>query len=82
MELTNIKKNHIKRNTTQTSVITEHRLKHSHEFDWENIVILDKEVQFNKRIISEIIYIKKQNKGLNLQHDTELLYTLTLLDNL
>jgi len=26
-------KNHIKRNTTQTSVITEHRLKFSHEFD-------------------------------------------------
>jgi len=26
-------KNHIRRNTTQISVITEHRLKHSHEFD-------------------------------------------------
>jgi len=37
-------RNLIKRNTTQTSVITEHRLQHSHEFDWENIVILDKEV--------------------------------------
>jgi len=34
---------------------------------------LDKEVQFNKRIISEMIYIKKQNKGLNVQQDTELL---------
>jgi len=48
-------RNYIKRNTTQTSVITEHRLQHSHEFDWENVVILDKEIQFNKRIISEII---------------------------
>jgi len=36
-------------------------------------VILDKEVQFNKRIISEIIYIKKQNESPNLQHDIELL---------
>jgi len=34
---------------------------------------LDKEVQFNKRIISEMIYIKKQNKSLNLQQDTEFL---------
>jgi len=66
-------KNHIKRNTTQTSVITEHRLKYSHEFDWENVEILDEEVYFNRRLISEMIHIKKQHKGLNLQKDTEFL---------
>jgi len=58
---------------TQTSVITEHRLKFSHDFDWENVEILDEKVYFNKRLISEMIYIKKQQKGLNLQKDTELL---------
>jgi len=41
-------RNHIKRNTTQTSVITEHRLEHSHKFDWENAIILDEEVHYNK----------------------------------
>jgi len=25
------------------SFITEHRLKYSHEFDWENVGVLDKE---------------------------------------
>jgi len=53
-------KNHIRRNTTQTYVITEHRLKFSHDFDWEKIEILDEEVYFNRRLISEIIHIKKQ----------------------
>jgi len=33
-------KNHIRRNVTQTSVITEHRLEYSHDFDWNNIPIL------------------------------------------
>jgi len=66
-------RNHIRRGISQPSVITEHRLKFSHDFDWENVEILDKEVYFNKRLISEMIYIKKQQKGLNLQKDTELL---------
>jgi len=66
-------RNHIRRNTTQTSVITDHRLKFSHDFDWENVEILDEEVYFNKRLISEMIHIKKQQRGLNAQKDTELL---------
>jgi len=69
-------RNHIRRNTSQISVITEHRLKH--DFDWENVKILDKEVYSNKRLISEIIFIKKQSKVLNLQRDTELLYPIIL----
>jgi len=66
-------RSHIRRNTSQISVITKHRLKHSHDFDWENVEILDEEVNFNKRLISEMIFTKKQSKGLNLQRDTELL---------
>jgi len=42
-----------------------------HDFDWDNVEILDEEIYFNKRIISEMIYIKKQSYGLNLQHDTD-----------
>jgi hypothetical protein len=55
-------RNHIRRNTIQTSVITEHRLQFSHDFDWNNVEVLDEEVQFNKRLISEMIHIKRQKK--------------------
>jgi len=44
--------NHIHRHTNQHSVITEHRLKFNHEFDWNNIKILDEEKTY-KRLISE-----------------------------
>ncbi|KYN15935.1 hypothetical protein ALC57_11828 [Trachymyrmex cornetzi] len=63
-------RNHINRNTSQSSVITEHRLQTSHDFDWDNIKILDKESIWNKRLLSEMIHIKKQKHGLNLQNDT------------
>jgi len=78
-------RNHVRRNTSQTSVITEHRLKHSHDFDWENMKILDIEVHFNKELISKMIIIKKQSKCLNLQRDTELLdpiYSDIIFDSL
>ncbi|KAL6253982.1 hypothetical protein P5V15_015836 [Pogonomyrmex californicus] len=35
-----------------------------HEFNWDNIKILDKEPSW-KRIVSEMIHIKKQSHGLN-----------------
>ncbi|KYN27905.1 hypothetical protein ALC57_02691 [Trachymyrmex cornetzi] len=63
-------RNHINRNTTQSSVITEHRLQTSHDFNWDNIKILDKEKFWNKRMLSEMIHIKKQKYRLNLQNDT------------
>jgi len=68
-------KSHIRRNSTQPSVITDHRLKFGHEFDWDNVQILDSESNYNKRLISEMIYIKKQNRdrNLNAQTDTALL---------
>jgi len=64
-------RSHIRRNTNQSSVITEHRLEFSHDFDWNNVEILDEKIHFNKRIISEMIHIKKQSYSLNLQHDTD-----------
>jgi len=64
-------KNHIHRNTTTHSVITEHRLNFSHEFDWNNVEILDQERFLTRRLISEMIHIKRQNNSLNLQSDTE-----------
>ena len=41
-------RNNINRNTIQHSVITEHRTEHNHDFDWNNIKILQEEQGFNK----------------------------------
>lgn len=61
---------HRNANTTQRSVISDHRMQ-NHEFDWSNVEILDREPNLCKRLISEMIYIKRQRNGLNLQSDTE-----------
>jgi len=66
-------RSHVRRNSTQNSVITDHRLNFRHEFDWDNAKILDEEMNYNKRLISEMIFIKKQKHGLNAQMDTTLL---------
>ena len=55
-----VHKNHILWSTTTHSFITEHRLQEGHEFDWKNIVILDKEPQYRKKLFSEMLYIRKQ----------------------
>jgi len=47
-------------------LFTDHRLEHEHKFDWNNIKTLDEERILNKKFISEIIFIYKQN-SLNLQ---------------
>ena len=66
-------KNHMSRNAAQRSVITDHRLL-NHEFKWEEVEVLDSERNLNKRLTSEIIFIKKQKNALNLQSDTENLH--------
>jgi len=53
------------------SVISDHRLEFNHEFEWEKINILDTEPSWKKRIVSEMIHIKKQQSGINKQSDTE-----------
>jgi len=65
-------RSYIRRNK-QASIITDHWLYCSHDFDWNNIQFLDEEVHISRRLISETIYIKKQKMGLNVQSDTELL---------
>jgi len=55
------------------SVITEHRLNFNHNFEWDKIKIIDNERSYKKRIISEMVHIKKQLQGLNKQSDTDLL---------
>ncbi|EFN71911.1 hypothetical protein EAG_12572, partial [Camponotus floridanus] len=41
-----------------------------HTFDFDDIEVLDEETFLGKRLISEIIYIKRQRNALNLHSDT------------
>jgi len=65
----------IRKKTGSPSVITEHRLNHNHDFEWDNIKIIDNERSYHKRLISEI-HIKKQLHGLNKYSDTGLSHIL------
>jgi len=50
-------RNHINRNTIIPSVITNHRIDYNHEFNWDDIKILD-ESFLSKRLLSEIFVHK------------------------
>jgi len=50
-------------------MITEHRI--NHNFNWKDVKILDKEPSYNKRLIPEMIYLKRQKISLNRQNDIE-----------
>lgn len=64
---------HIIRNTNTKSVIIDHRINLNHDFNWNETEILDIEPYYNKRMVSEMLHIKKQYNSLNLQTDTEYL---------
>ena len=53
------------------SVISKHRIEENHNFKWDKVEILDIEPSYNKRLISEMIHIKKQKHGINRQNDTK-----------
>ena len=57
-------RNHIRHKTSVRSVITEHSLQCNHEFQWDYVKILDEEPSYRKRLISEMLYIKKQKNSL------------------
>jgi len=65
------------------SIISEHILSCNHSFDWNQVKILDTELNYNKRLISEILHIKEQSNSINSQKDTEFLDDdyFSLLDN-
>ena len=45
------------------SVISEHRIDNNHDFYWKNVQILDKEPNYFKRLVSEMIHIKKRRQN-------------------
>jgi hypothetical protein len=63
----------IVKKTGVPSVVSIHRIENNHDFDWNNIEILDIETSYSKRLISEMIQIKRHILTINKQSDTELL---------
>jgi|GEM_PF-1112420 len=64
-------KNNIRNTTGNLSVVSEHRIKFDHDFDWCKPNILHNERNRRKREIAEMFYIKKFDNNINLQRDTE-----------
>ena len=59
--------NHINKNTTtKWIIITDHKINNNHEFNWENVKIIDTEKFLDKRLISEMLYVKRQKNSINL----------------
>jgi len=74
----------IKKKNGLLSVVSNHRLDCNHEMNWLETAILDVESSYVKRMVSEMIYIKRQCNGLNKQSDTDLLSIayLPIIDSL
>ncbi|KYN13632.1 hypothetical protein ALC57_14177 [Trachymyrmex cornetzi] len=51
-------KKDINKKSGNFSVVSEHKIEFDHDFDWENIKILDNERFFGKRCVSEMLNIK------------------------
>ncbi|KYM76652.1 hypothetical protein ALC53_12947, partial [Atta colombica] len=51
------------------TIISDHCMNLNHNFKWNEVKILHKEASYNKRLISEMIHIKKQRQGNNKQND-------------
>ena len=66
-----IKKRIKKKPSNFLFVISRHKLNYDHTIDWRNASILDSEQSYYKRMVSEMIHIKRQENGLNKQSDTE-----------
>jgi len=65
-------KQNVNKKTDSLSVIAEHIQNTGHKIDWENPKILDFETNYNKRLISECIHIKRHPHNINKKTDTEL----------
>lgn len=57
----------------ENNVIAEHAIKNSHEFDWDDPKILNKEGHVQKRLFAESTFIKKfKERTINKQKETEM----------
>lgn len=56
-------RNNIKLAPSKHSVIFKYIIETNHNFNWKNVNILDFEMNFRKRAISEMIHMKDQETG-------------------
>ncbi|EZA57529.1 hypothetical protein X777_02063 [Ooceraea biroi] len=61
----------IKKDPDCWSVVSQHSASNGHCFDWQNINILHQETHLRKRLLAEMIFIKRHEHTINLQKDTE-----------
>ncbi|XP_018368554.1 PREDICTED: uncharacterized protein LOC108764709 [Trachymyrmex cornetzi] len=54
----------INKTSKSPSVISNHRLVENHDFRWDDVKVLDIEPSYNKRLISEMVHIKRQRHGI------------------
>lgn len=54
-------KANIRAATESLSVVSTHRLA-GHEFNWDDVLVLDEEPFYRRRIFSEMLYISSQEK--------------------
>ena len=64
----------VNKSTSSPTIIMNHHIECNHNFDWSNIKILDKELSYKKRLVSEMVHIKKQSLGLNKQSGSDSLH--------
>ena len=65
--------NQHKKNNNPEAVVYQHTKNFSHEFDWNNVKIIDYESNYKKRIISEMIHIKCDKHNVNKKEDVKFL---------
>ncbi|EZA54280.1 hypothetical protein X777_06154, partial [Ooceraea biroi] len=53
------------------SVVSKHRLNHDHDFNWQNVKILHRESNLMKREVAEMVFLKRHDRTINSQNDTE-----------
>lgn len=49
----------------KNSVLTNHSIENNHSIDWDSTEILDTELNYIKRLTSELLHIKLQHHSLN-----------------
>ncbi|EZA61674.1 hypothetical protein X777_10506 [Ooceraea biroi] len=61
----------VKKVVSDQSVVSKHRLTFNHEFDWSDPDVLHRDAFNRRREIAEMYFIKKQDRPVNLQKDTD-----------
>ena len=65
--------NEHRKNNNPEAVVYQHITNFSHEFNWNNVKIIDYESNYKKRLISEMIHIKCDKYKVNKKEDVKFL---------